>query len=317
MKHQKKNRIQAGIRILALCSAFVAISHFLVGGCGPDGDWSGDKAYLSIMDATAAENGDTAEFMITLTEPSITDITVPLTITGTATKGTDYQTISSSITITAGETVKRITVTPIDDSLVEADESIIITMGDIVGYTVVTDQGTITISSEDRPTVSVSATTDSASEGGAGGIFKVELDSIAYGGLPISYTVSGTATADDDYTALSGTVTVTSGTSSVTIPVSPLNNDTVVEDSETVIITLSANPDYIIGTPDTATVTIIDDDAPLATIEATTSTATEGGADGEFTVSLSEAPATDVTVNLSISGSATSVDDYTAIPTWA
>ena len=54
----------------------------------------------------------------------------------------------------------------------------------------------------------------------------------------VTYTVAGTATAGTDYTALTGTVTIPAGSLSAVIDVSVLD-DALVEDSETVTVTLT------------------------------------------------------------------------------
>jgi CSLREA domain-containing protein len=74
------------------------------------------------------------------------------------------------------------------------------------------------------------------------------------------YTFSdGTAIAGDDYDAISGTLTFTPGVTSRAFYV-PLIDDLVDEPDETFTITLSSPGGAVLGTPSTATVTIVDDD---------------------------------------------------------
>ena len=102
-------------------------------------------------------------------------------------------------------------------------------------------------------------------------------------------TESGdTATADSDYAASSGTVTITSGNTRATFDV-PIAQDSDVESSETFTVTLSnATPggDVVIGT-DTATGTITDDDAPPANNPATGMPEISGTAQVEQTLTAS------------------------------
>lgn len=105
--------------------------------------------------------------------------------------------------------------------------------------------------------VTVTATDADASEDGPDtGAFTFARPSTD-GDLTVDYAVSGTATPDDDYTALSGSVTFTDGNATVTVDVTPAV-DAVDEDDETVTVTLVAGTDYTIAEPDTATVTITD-----------------------------------------------------------
>ena len=116
------------------------------------------------------------------------------------------------------------------------------------------------------PSVSVTNTTD-ASEPSTNGVFTVNLSTASATDTVVGYSVAGTATAGTDYTALSGTVTISANTTSATISV-PVIDDSLVEGDETVIITLTG---VTSGTASlsstaadlTATNTISDDDTGL------------------------------------------------------
>jgi putative intracellular protease/amidase len=81
--------------------------------------------------------------------------------------------------------------------------------------------------------------------------------------LVVNYTVAGTATNGTDYTQLAGSVLVSPGQSSATIVVQPVD-DTVIDANETVAITLGSNPSYTVGSSGSATITIADNDVPVA-----------------------------------------------------
>jgi hypothetical protein len=127
----------------------------------------------------------------------------------------------------------------------------------------------------ERPTVTVTATDAAASETGPdSGQFTVSRGSRTDGALVVNYTlpVSGTATpgsgAGGDYTttpaanygARTGSVTISNGSSSNTVTVTPVD-DAIAELSKTVILTLASDAAYAVGSPASATVTIADDDA--------------------------------------------------------
>jgi hypothetical protein len=107
------------------------------------------------------------------------------------------------------------------------------------------------------PTVTITATDPSASEVPATdtGKFRIRRAGCTDSDLNVSYTVSGTATNGMDYRRLRGNVTIRFGTPSVAITLRTID-DTISEPDETAILTLSPDPDYIIGSPSTATVTI-------------------------------------------------------------
>jgi archaellin len=75
----------------------------------------------------------------------------------------------------------------------------------------------------------------------------------------VNYTIGGTATKKTDYNNLKDTVTFAAGSSKVNININPID-DTTVEGSESVILTLANNANYTIGTGNSATVTIADND---------------------------------------------------------
>lgn len=110
------------------------------------------------------------------------------------------------------------------------------------------------------PKVKVAATDASASEPGANtGTFTFTRDT-DYAPLTVYYTVSGTATSGADYVALSGKVFFPEGVKTKTVQVKP-KDDTLNEANETVKVILVDKPNYNLGSPVQATVTIQDNDS--------------------------------------------------------
>jgi hypothetical protein len=113
------------------------------------------------------------------------------------------------------------------------------------------------------PAVTIAATTPTVAESGPGtGQFTVTRTGPTTAALVVGYTVAGAATPGSDYTALAGTVTIPAGASTAPIPVVPVG-DTEVEGPETVVVTLASGAGYVVGSPGSATVTIVDDDSAL------------------------------------------------------
>ena len=79
--------------------------------------------------------------------------------------------------------------------------------------------------------------------------------------VTVNYTLNGTAQNGTDYQNLSGSVTISAGSSSASITLTPID-DSSVEGSETAVLSLSANSTYTVGSPNSATVTIADNDQP-------------------------------------------------------
>jgi len=113
------------------------------------------------------------------------------------------------------------------------------------------------------PATAVAVTATDAAAGEAGPNTGTFTFSRSGGGtssaLPVSYTAGGTAVSGSDFTALSGTVTIPAGQATASVTVTPVD-DSAVEGSETVVVTLTAGGGYQVGSPSSATVTIADDD---------------------------------------------------------
>ena len=75
--------------------------------------------------------GETGTMTITaqLSAVSGLDVSVPFSLSGTATENTDYTITSSPITIAAGSTMETITITIVADDFYEGNETVIVTMG--------------------------------------------------------------------------------------------------------------------------------------------------------------------------------------------
>jgi len=278
---------------------------------------------VAASDANASETGpDPGTFTVSRTGDTTAGLTVHYSLGGTAVNGTDYTSLSGSLTIPAGATSATVTVTPIDDTAVEGDETVILTVSADAAYTVGSpNSATITIADNDQtpppiPTVTVVATDASGSEGGPGtGTFTISRTSGGSSTLTVNYSLGGTAANGIDYQSLPGSVTIASGATSATVTVTPID-DTAVEGNETVILTVSADAAYTVGSPNSATVTIADNDlspppAPTVTVAATDANASEKGPDpGTFTISRSGDAGSALTVNYSLGGTAVNGTDY-------
>ena len=84
---------------------------------------------VAATDATATEAGlTTGTVTVTRTGATTSALTVLYSPSGTATAGSDYVTLSGTVTIPSGAASATITVTPLDDPLVENDEMVIVTV---------------------------------------------------------------------------------------------------------------------------------------------------------------------------------------------
>jgi hypothetical protein len=273
---------------------------------------------ITATDANAAEQGqDPGTFTVTRTGPTTNPLTVNYTIGGTATNGTDYQTIGTSVTIPAGQASATVTITPIDDALIEGPETVILTLAADPAYTIgAQNTATATIADNDFPVVTITATDANAAEQGQDpGTFTVTRTGPTTNPLTVNYTIGGTATNGTDFQNILASVTVAAGQTSATVTVTPVD-DAAIEGPETVILTLAADPAYTIGAQNTATVTIADNDLPVVSIEATDANAAEAALDpGTFTVSRTGLTTNPLTVIYLIGGTAANGTDYQSIGT--
>jgi len=271
-------------------------------------------------DPNAAEEGpNSGMFTVSRTGPTDQALTVYYTAGGTA-KAADYtQTLSGQVTIPAGAASTTIPVTPVDDVNAEGDETVILTLASHLTYVIGAAGATVTIVDNDgappEATVRIEATDPAAAEDGADtGDFTVSRSGDTGEALTVYYTVGGTADGADYGPALSGQVVLPVGAASVAIVVTPVDEPDD-ESNETIILTLTENPAYLVDpTADAATVTIVDDDAPPTVgIEATDPAADEEGL-GPAVFTVTRVGSTDgpLTVYYGLGGTA-SAADYTPV----
>ncbi|MEM8792664.1 MAG: malectin domain-containing carbohydrate-binding protein [Pseudomonadota bacterium] len=115
-----------------------------------------------IASADAAEPGTTGQFTVSLEEAAATDTVITYSIAGTATGGTDYETLSGMVTILQGELTALIDVTVIDDLDLEGDESVVVTLtevtsGDADVVIGATDEATVALVDDEVPPTQASA----------------------------------------------------------------------------------------------------------------------------------------------------------------
>ncbi|MBI2946998.1 MAG: hypothetical protein HYY23_05090 [Verrucomicrobia bacterium] len=93
---------------------------------------------------------DTGTFSISRLGDTVADLSVNLTVSGTATTGKDYDGAANLVVIPAGQTNVLLTLTPIDDAEVEGDETVAVSIASGAGYAIgATSSATATIKDND------------------------------------------------------------------------------------------------------------------------------------------------------------------------
>ena len=121
----------------------------------------------------------------------------------------------------------------------------------------------ITVTSTDIPSTTVAVTDSSCGEPSETGVFSITLSPAPTSTVNVNYVITGTATNGTDYTLTpsSSPITFTAGQTSKTVTITPID-DTAVESTETVILTLQSGTDYSVGSPSSTTIDLSDDDVP-------------------------------------------------------
>ena len=223
----------------------------------------GTPALVLPKNALSVTEGGTGSYTVKLaTEPADTvtvniasdngDVTVsPVSLTFHAGGGSKPWSTAQTVTVSAA---------PDNDT---ADDSATLTLTATGGdYGSVT--GSVTVAVDDQTPVASFATPASSEEEDLGTEtynIVINLNPAPPLAITLRYGVTGTATAGsgNDFTIQdSGTLHVEPGDSSVSIPVTIID-DSVQDDGETVILTLAEGNGYTVGAPDTHTLTIRND----------------------------------------------------------
>ena len=236
---------------------------------------------------------------------------------GTASAG-DYTTSSGVLNWLDNDSAdKTFTVLITDDTVLENDETINLTLSNITGSASLgTSNSTLTITDNDIPgTLSFSAPTYSVAESGTTATITVNRTVGSDGAISVDYaSANGTATATSDYTAASGTLNWSHADSAAKTFTIAITNDTLLETNETVNLTLSnITGDATLGTSN-ATLTITDNDIPgTLSFSAPTYSVAESGTTATITVNRTVGSDGAISVDYaSANGTATATSDYTA-----
>lgn len=294
-----------------------------------DGDEASNAEVIvsvSASDNSASETpAEPGAFLIRRDGGSDRAVTIAYSIDGSATPGDDYIALAGSVSLAEGAMEASVPIeTTGNDASLEGDETVRITLLPVENEISVTD-ATATVTIVDSPHSVTASRISNASENPLGiGRIRISLGATndSGGGLTVSYNIGGTATSGTDYEALDGTAVIATGSGSVDVDVTPVDDD-LDEGNETVAITLTGtdNPDVPVGDPATADLLIADGgngdgtEPVQLSISATDDTAAEtSGNPGAFRISRVGGSNRAVTVQYSVSGSASPGEDYTALP---
>jgi hypothetical protein len=188
---------------------------------------------------------------------------------GPAPPEADYTTASGRLTFEDGETEKRFRVFIVDDTLLDPNETILVSLSNPRGGAALGSPAAATITIVDNdPNVSFAAAESSGAETLRTVDVAVTLSAIGNSPVTVAYSVSGGTAAADDYLLAAGTLTFKigkagkdSGSLTETIRLQ-INNDPRAEPNETIVIELSNPVGAVLGARSRFTHTILANDQP-------------------------------------------------------
>ena len=216
---------------------------------------------ISIEDVTVSETGGTALFTVSLSGPSPRVVTVDFrTMDGTAEAVLDYTATDGTVRFEAGETEQTITVSVLDDTLDEPDETFTVTLSNPTNATVADNEGIGTITDDDYPAVAVlyGAVSYTVTEGGSVEV-TVVLSAPPGRRVVILLThMPGGGALESDYSGVPVNVAFDPGETRQTFTVTAVE-DAEYDDGESVVLGFGALPQGVTAAdPEIATVTIDD-----------------------------------------------------------
>ena len=245
--------------------------------------------------------GTAATFTVSRTGATTTNLSVTVSVseTGAMISGT----APTSVRIPSGSATATLLVNTSNDSVDETDSVITAELVDETAYDLGTSESaTVTVNDNDstvvpsRPDVSISAGTSPVTEGTAA-TFTVSRTGATTTNLSVTVSVSETGAM------ISGTaptsVRIPSGSATATLLVST-SNDSVDETDSVITAELIDETAYDLGTSESATVTVTDNDLPTVSIAALSTAPVEEGVAALFWVSRDGDTTDSLTVSVSV-----------------
>ena len=262
-----------------------------------DGDYQPGTPTLSLSDVSLSEGqvgSRNAVFVFTLSGPAQIDVTLDYaTVADTAEAGSDYQLAQGSLTIPKGQTSTKLPVSILGDTQLEPDESFRLVLSNVQGAELDTTEASAILLNDDLPSLSIQGiTVPEGNTGSSRALLTVQLSEPVKQTVSVQYASSptGTATANEDYTPVSGTLTFAPGEISKTIAID-LQGDTQLEKDESFRVQLTRPQNAQLDTTaGSASVVISNDDQISLTLSSNPASTFKAGQTVALTFSFSDLP---------------------------
>lgn len=263
--------------------------------------------------------GTAPTFVITRSGSTTSALDVPLVWSGTVAMGEDISVLPLNVTIAPGSPTATIQPQAFQDSLVEGDETLTLTLARSEDYrldanatslefTLTDDESTAAV-----PGVSLSIPDGSCTEGGDFANLRFTRTGPTTSDLFVDFRAQGDALRGKDYFDIGSTVRIPLGSATIDIGILPINDD-IAEPTELILFELLASTDYSIASNPNASISIIDDDRtngiPILNVEISGDLATEGSVDSRVSAYATNILGTTSNVNVTLSGTAGFGSDY-------
>lgn len=218
------------------------------------------------LSASAPNEGDPISLTVNLDNASTQDITVPFTLTGTA-SAHDHDRTIPYITIPAGSTSATIDFNLVNDTYYEGSETLIINLVPPTNAQLdaSADTHTLTIADDEGlPTYSfalASATLTDEATVTTTQSYTVTVTGELSDDLVIPFQISGTADKGRDYSIDKTALSFSAGLNPTDTINITIRNDEIYEGNETIILDIPAHAKMNQGADPTLTLTLVDDEA--------------------------------------------------------
>ncbi len=254
----------------------IGTANYLVGGTGTDSMTIVDNdspgiTVSPVSGLVTTEAGGSASFTVVLNTQPAASQTVQISLSSdTPAEGLVSPT---SLTFTDGNwnVPQMVTVVGEDDAAIDGNVDYWIVLSPAVSGDAsysgrdAADVAVTNLDNDVLPNVSIAASIASVDENAStSAVLTVSRTGSTASDLLVNFSVGGDAVSGTDYVSIGASIVIPAGSSSVGLPISPLN-DGLLEGNENVSVSLLASANYIVATP-TATVTIRDDDQPTLPI---------------------------------------------------
>jgi len=263
---------------------------------------------------TAGANQTTIRFV---RDVSVTQArTINYSLGGNAIAGTDYTPTIGTVTIPQGQSEADVTISA-NNSAQTVNKTLTVSIASSPYYQIWTSYPSSTVDIyADHPNIGAYATSPTMTRNESTSSFTFYEDSYytVSQARTVNYTVGGTATNGVDFTpSLSGSIVIPAGAGSVTT--STLTPGTNLTGTKILTVTITSGNYGILTNANPASIGILEDEPMInVTIPSQYQYAYQNGQAGQFAFTRSGELNKAVTVNYTVTGTATSGVNYTALP---